>query len=53
MAGRMQKLIEGQAGELAPAGAEIWVDGGHNPGAGMVIAETMANLEERSPVRCS
>jgi dihydrofolate synthase/folylpolyglutamate synthase len=33
----------------APSGAEIWVDGGHNPGAGEVIAEAMANFEERQP----
>ncbi|TCU02926.1 hypothetical protein EV132_15312, partial [Rhizobium sullae] len=30
-------------------GAEIWVDGGHNPGAGEVIAEAMANFEEKQP----
>jgi dihydrofolate synthase/folylpolyglutamate synthase len=28
-------------------GIEVWIDGGHNPGAGRVIAEAMANLEER------
>ena len=33
----------------APEGAEVWLDGGHNPGAGIVIAEAMADLEERSP----
>ncbi|MBY5585704.1 hypothetical protein HFO52_35075, partial [Rhizobium leguminosarum] len=32
---------------LTPAGAEIWIDGGHNPGAGEVIAEAMATFEER------
>ena len=45
--GRMQRLSEGRLLELVPPGAEIWVDGGHNPGAGEVIAETMAGLEER------
>lgn len=47
--GRLQRLIEGRLAAIAPRGAEIWVDGGHNPGAGQVIAETMANLEERDP----
>jgi dihydrofolate synthase/folylpolyglutamate synthase len=47
--GRLQRLTEGTLARLAPAGSEIWVDGGHNPGAGQVIAETMANLEERDP----
>jgi dihydrofolate synthase/folylpolyglutamate synthase len=47
--GRLQRLSEGRLADLGPMGAEIWVDGGHNPGAGQVIAETMANLEERDP----
>ncbi|MDW5315800.1 folylpolyglutamate synthase/dihydrofolate synthase family protein [Rhizobium sp. PL01] len=47
--GRLQRLTEGNLVRLAPQGSEIWVDGGHNPGAGQVIAETMANLEERDP----
>ena len=47
--GRLQRLTEGTLARLAPPGAEIWVDGGHNPGAGQVIAETMATLEERDP----
>lgn len=47
--GRLQKLQEGTLVELAPQGAEIWVDGGHNPGAGEVIAEAMAAFEERQP----
>jgi dihydrofolate synthase / folylpolyglutamate synthase len=47
--GRLQKLQEGTLVELAPPGAEIWVDGGHNPGAGEVIAEAMAAFEERQP----
>jgi dihydrofolate synthase/folylpolyglutamate synthase len=47
--GRLQRLTEGALVRLAPRGSEIWVDGGHNPGAGQVIAETMANLEERDP----
>lgn len=45
--GRLQRLTDGALAQLAPRGSEIWVDGGHNPGAGQVIAETMANFEER------
>jgi len=47
--GRLQKLTEGKLLAHAPKGAEIWVDGGHNPGAGEVIAEAMAGLEDRQP----
>jgi dihydrofolate synthase/folylpolyglutamate synthase len=47
--GRLQKLSDGRLMASAPGGAEIWVDGGHNPGAGEVIAEAMANFEERQP----
>ena len=47
--GRMQKLTTGALVELAPAGAEIWIDGGHNPGAGQVVAEALAEQEERFP----
>ncbi|OJF98435.1 bifunctional folylpolyglutamate synthase/dihydrofolate synthase [Pararhizobium antarcticum] len=47
--GRLQRLTLGKLAAIAPVGAEIWVDGGHNPGAGQVIAETMANFEERDP----
>ncbi|MCO6390907.1 bifunctional folylpolyglutamate synthase/dihydrofolate synthase [Aliihoeflea aestuarii] len=48
-AGRMQRLAEGRLVDLAPEGAEIWLDGGHNPGAGTVIAEAMAEQEEKRP----
>lgn len=46
---RMQRLPEGRLSGFAPAGAEIWLDGGHNPGAGVVIAEALAELEEKQP----
>ncbi|MFN3318711.1 MAG: bifunctional folylpolyglutamate synthase/dihydrofolate synthase [Allorhizobium sp.] len=45
--GRLQRLTEGRLVEHAPKGSEIWLDGGHNPGAGEVIAEAMAAMEER------
>ncbi len=47
--GRMQKLTQGRLVDLAPKGADIWLDGGHNPGAGLVVAEALAEQEERSP----
>ncbi len=47
--GRLQRLVAGKLMAYAPTGAEIWVDGGHNPGAGEVIAEAMAGFEEKQP----
>jgi dihydrofolate synthase/folylpolyglutamate synthase len=47
--GRMQKLPKGALTDLAPVGADIWIDGGHNPGAGVVIAEALVEQEEKSP----
>lgn len=43
---RMQKLKAGPLLEAAP-GAELWLDGGHNPAAGAALAETLARLPER------
>jgi dihydrofolate synthase / folylpolyglutamate synthase len=45
--GRLQRLTEGSLAAKAPKHAEIWVDGGHNPGAGEVISEMMADLQEK------
>lgn len=45
---RMQRLTSGVLVDLVP-GAEVWLDGGHNPGAGAVIAETLADLADRAP----
>jgi dihydrofolate synthase / folylpolyglutamate synthase len=45
---RMQRLSQGELVKLAPKGAEIWLDGGHNPGASLVIAEALAELDERA-----
>ncbi|WP_367716816.1 folylpolyglutamate synthase/dihydrofolate synthase family protein [Nitratireductor sp. GISD-1A_MAKvit] len=47
--GRLQRLPQGALAELGPEGAEIWIDGGHNPGAGEAIAEALASEEDRSP----
>jgi dihydrofolate synthase/folylpolyglutamate synthase len=46
---RMQRLDTGPLPSLLRPGAELWLDGGHNPAAGRALAQTMADLEERSP----
>lgn len=45
--GRLQRIKTGHIVDLAPPGSEIWIDGGHNPGAGEVISEAMAGFEEK------
>lgn len=47
--GRMQRLYNGTLFDLAPAGSDIWIDGGHNPSAGTVIAEALADMEDQDP----
>jgi dihydrofolate synthase / folylpolyglutamate synthase len=46
---RMQRLSSGRLIEQAPAGAEIWLDGGHNAEGGRVVAAALGDLEERVP----
>lgn len=46
---RMQRLTEGRLIAHAPRGAEIWLDGGHNPHGGQAVAEALADLEEKTP----
>ncbi len=46
---RMQLLGRGALTRDVRADCEVWLDGGHNPAAGEVIARTLADLEERSP----
>lgn len=45
---RMQRLTSGPLVELVGPDAELWLDGGHNPAAGVALAETLADLDERS-----
>lgn len=47
--GRMQPLPTGKLAELGPPESDIWIDGGHNPGASAAIAEVLAEMEERDP----
>jgi dihydrofolate synthase/folylpolyglutamate synthase len=46
---RLQRLTEGALVDAAPKDAEIWLDGGHNPAGGEVVAEAMAAFEDRKP----
>jgi dihydrofolate synthase / folylpolyglutamate synthase len=45
--GRLQRLTNGPLVAVLPAGWELWLDGGHNPGAGAVLAEMAANWQDR------
>ncbi len=36
---RLQKITTGALARLVPRGAELWLDGGHNPLAGRVLAD--------------
>jgi dihydrofolate synthase/folylpolyglutamate synthase len=44
---RMQRLGSGALVNQAPAGCEVWLDGGHNAEGGRVVAAALADLEER------
>lgn len=44
---RMQRLTSGALVAAAPHDSEIWLDGGHNPDGGRVIAAALGDLEER------
>ncbi|WP_299298802.1 folylpolyglutamate synthase/dihydrofolate synthase family protein [uncultured Tateyamaria sp.] len=45
---RMQRLDTGPLAEIARAsGAELWLDGGHNPAAGKALAAHLSRLPER------
>jgi dihydrofolate synthase/folylpolyglutamate synthase len=44
---RLHRLNQGPLLDLAPAGSELWLDGGHNPEGGRAVAAALADLEER------
>ena len=47
---RMQRLDNGPLPRLLTAPrSELWLDGGHNPAAGQMLAQTLADLEDRAP----
>ena len=46
---RLQRLRAGALVELAPPGAEVWLDGAHNEAGARALAEAIADLEDRAP----
>src|SRR5260370_34453035 len=44
---RMQQLHHGPLIEMLPAGWELWLDGGHNPAAGGIIAAVARGRQDR------
>ena len=46
---RMQRLTNGHLNELLPIEAELWLDGGHNGPAGVVLAQTLKDLNAKNP----
>ena len=43
---RLQRLTKGPLVETAPRGAEVWLDGGHNPHGAEAVSRAMADMEE-------
>ena len=46
---RMQRLTEGPLAAMLPGGAELWLDGGHNPAAGAALADLLAKTAAARP----
>jgi dihydrofolate synthase/folylpolyglutamate synthase len=46
---RMQALTRGALVDMAPPGAELWLDGGHNPAGGVALAAAIAEFEAQDP----
>ena len=45
---RLQRLTKGPLISMAPKGAEVWLDGGHNPHCAAAVSRAIADLEEKS-----
>jgi len=45
--GRLQRLHKGPLYEQLGPNGELWLDGGHNPGAGAALAQTLQDWRER------
>jgi dihydrofolate synthase/folylpolyglutamate synthase len=43
---RLQRLQKGPLVSAAPKGAEVWLDGGHNPHGAEAVSRAMADMEE-------
>lgn len=48
--GRLQQLDDGPLTRQAPPGWEVWLDGGHNPAAGEMLAETLGGWDRKPTV---
>jgi dihydrofolate synthase/folylpolyglutamate synthase len=46
---RLQNLAGGRLAALAPEGAEIWLDGGHNEAGARALARAMADMDAARP----
>ena len=46
---RMQRLTGGPLPAILGPDCELWLDGGHNPAAGDMLADTLADFEEKAP----
>jgi dihydrofolate synthase / folylpolyglutamate synthase len=44
---RLQRLHRGPLVDMLPAGWELWLDGGHNPGAGQVLGDFARGWRDR------
>lgn len=48
---RLQRLTAGPFGQRAQAvGAELWLDGGHNPHAGRALAQFLSQRQDKAPM---
>ncbi len=45
---RLQNIVKGRVCDIAPKGAEIWLDGGHNEDGGRALAEAMADFADKT-----
>lgn len=46
---RMQRLTSGPLPAILGPDCELWLDGGHNPAAGDMLADTLAAFEDKAP----
>jgi dihydrofolate synthase/folylpolyglutamate synthase len=46
---RLQSLRKGALVAIAPEGAEIWLDGAHNEDGARVLAQALADFEDKAP----
>jgi dihydrofolate synthase / folylpolyglutamate synthase len=47
--GRLQRITNEQWTDVLPQGSELWMDGGHNPAAGQILAQWMRDRWGEEP----